>query len=109
MEKTTTLPLKFTKVQEAKQQELFLSVAVLGNLLRDNVDELNAMNAKVGYKPTSVLKEGMEGLETFMDKYTDVFSKSINISSNTDFIELQNKVEYIIRKNYKSLIKNNTI
>lgn len=97
---------EFTPEQKKRMAGLFLGIGSCGNLLRDYIDELNELNVSKGYKMTPELEQGYEAIVKFTEEFTNIFSKVIDISSNTNFQEIQNRIDYTIMRAVKMTASN---
>lgn len=94
---------EFTPEQNKRMAGLFLGIGSCWNLLRDYIDELNVSK---GYKMTPELEQGYEAIVNFTEEFANIFSKVIDISSNTNFQEIQNRIDYTIMRAVKMTASN---
>lgn len=95
-----------TPEQKRRQAEIYLGFVACGNLMFDWFDELDELSDQIGMKPSSEMNQGRKGIEVFTHEFTRIFSEIIESNKNTSITDIQNRIEYTIKKEVKQVSKN---
>ena len=94
-----------TAEQKRRQAEIYLGFVACGNLMLDWFEELDELSGQIGMKPTAEMNHGRKGIEVFTHEFTRIFSEIVDSNSNTSMTDIQNRIEYTIKKEVKQVAK----